>query len=357
MPLLNTFNGFVFSFICTSMQGLHCPGHHDASGVVIVTCPPFSPGQAAFTISFQAARPGVLVRIAQLVYCHHIDVTLFCDSAAETYVLGEAMNGDAANRQVLCDMARSAFEVVNRLLARDQLLARELRSDATTSRQIYREECITVEMAATLRERFPEHVEITLFTPPEEARTGADWYWRFEKGDRAIHARVQAKRVQRTEFGQEDGDGHVNIDLGQLDELLQETIAAENQLPDLQAWLATFARFQATPPCGNNDLSVCTRHQHANACADHEPSLWIAQASEMRNLDDTRLPVKIVVENSVRLDCILPCIEGPNSADGPSIKGFSLNLGLPSFRDCVALIQGTALSKRFEGAMCISVVP
>jgi hypothetical protein len=37
------------------------------------------------------------------------------------------MNGEAANRQVLCDIARSAFGVVNRLLERDQLLAQELR--------------------------------------------------------------------------------------------------------------------------------------------------------------------------------------------------------------------------------------
>jgi hypothetical protein len=62
------------------------------------------------------------------------------------------MNGDAPNRQVLCDIAHTAFEVVNRILTRDQLLARELRSDTTASRQLYREECITVEMAATLRE-------------------------------------------------------------------------------------------------------------------------------------------------------------------------------------------------------------
>lgn len=95
-----------------------------------------------------------------------------------------SMDGEAVNRQVLCDIARTAFEVVNRLLARDQLLARELQSETTASRQVYREECITVEMAATLRERFPQNVEITLFTPPEETRTGADWYWRFERSER-----------------------------------------------------------------------------------------------------------------------------------------------------------------------------
>jgi len=119
--------------------------------------------------------------------------------------------GEVANRKNLCDIARTAFEVVNRLLSRDQLLAPALRSETTTSRQVYREECITVEMATTLRERFPQHVEITLFTAPEEARTGADWYWRFERGDQAIHARVQAKRVRRSEFGQDDSDGVVEI--------------------------------------------------------------------------------------------------------------------------------------------------
>lgn len=122
------------------------------------------------------------------------------------------MNGECYNRKVLCNIARWAFSVVNRLLERDQLLARELRSATTGSHQIYREECITVEMATELRERFPEHVEITLFTPPEEIRTGADWYWRFEKARGAIHARVQAKRVQRTAFGQADDRGHVDID-------------------------------------------------------------------------------------------------------------------------------------------------
>lgn len=85
------------------------------------------------------------------------------------------MNDD--DQGTLCGIARCAFKVINRLLSRDQLLARDLRSDQTGSRQIYREECITVEMATELRVQFPGHVEIELFTPPEEARTGADWYW------------------------------------------------------------------------------------------------------------------------------------------------------------------------------------
>jgi hypothetical protein len=186
------------------------------------------------------------------------------------------MNGENRDRQILCDIARSAFEVVNRLLSRDQVLARELRTPRTGSRQIYREECITVEVAAELRERFTDHVEITLFTPPEETRTGADWYWRFEKPGGAIHARVQAKRVQRTDFGQADNRGHIDIDVPQLERLLRATADAGTTIPGLEAWLATYARFDATPPCGVMDLQTCCHHRHQAACAEHGPSLWIA---------------------------------------------------------------------------------
>ena len=271
-------------------------------------------------------------------------------------VLDMNMNGEAANRQVLCDIARTAFEVINRLLARDQVLARELRSETTTSRQVYREECITVELAATLRERFPANVEITLFTPPEETQTGADWYWRFEQGERAIHARVQAKRVQRAAFGQADSDGHVDIDQPQLNRLLDATRGALSQLPGLQAWLATFARFNATPPCGQDDLSRCRRHIHAQACVLHEPSLWIAQASEIQRLSCSRLPVREVVEHSVRLDCILPCIDGPDTVKGPAAKGFTLTAGLPLYQDCIdGIRRDPALLKSFEGALRIFV--
>lgn len=266
------------------------------------------------------------------------------------------MNGDTANRKVLCDIARSAFEVVNRLLDRDRLLARQLRSDETNSRQVYREECITVEMAATLRERFQKNVEITLFTQSEESRNGADWYWRFQRGDQEIHARVQAKRVQRTGFGQLDRDGHVEINLGQLDNLIHETAQVRGQFPLLQAWVATFAQFTASPPCGVEDLLHCTQHWHAQSCLDHRPSLWIAPASTIRDLDVTRLTVQKVVENSVRLDCILPCMEGPGSSEGPAKKGFTLSTGLPLYEDCIELIQHNAdLHNCFEGAMRIVV--
>lgn len=266
------------------------------------------------------------------------------------------MNDEDQGRQVLCNIARSAFEVVNRLLSRDQLLARALRSSETSSRQIYREECLTVEMAATLLQKFPNHVEITLFTPPEETRTGADWYWRFEKGDRAIHAHVQAKRVQRTAFGQDDAIGHVDIDIPQLDQLLDATIKAGDSLPGLQAWVATYARFDAAPPCGQQDLRCCPIHRHEAACAEHQPSLWIAKAQEIRDTLNgaRRASVRTLIEHSVRLDCMLPCIVERDPNYGPASKGFVIQNGLKTYQDCVAAIEGdTQLRKEFEGALRI----
>jgi hypothetical protein len=211
-------------------------------------------------------------------------------------------------------------------------------------------------MATTLRERFPEHVEITLFTPAEERSNGADWYWRFERGDCAVHARVQAKRVQRTEFGQPDSAGRVDIDLPQLTQLVEGAESASQQLPALQAWLATYAQFDATPPCGKGNLNSCQRHNHEGHCADHSPSLWIAQANEVLGLNVTRAQVRQIVERSVRLDCILPCIDGPNVQEGPARKGFTLNAGLLPYQECVARIQSdTALLAQFWGAMRIFV--
>lgn len=269
--------------------------------------------------------------------------------------MANEMNGEDQDRKVLCDIARGAFEVVSRLLVRDQALARELRSSVTGSRQIYREECITVEMAVTLREQFSDHVEITLFTPPEETRNGSDWYWRFEKGDRAIHARVQTKRVQRTEFGQLDNHGHVDIDGLQLNRLLRATAEATS-LPGLQSWLATYARFDATPPCGSSDLQVCHRHRHQAACAQHGPSLWIAQAREILDANVSRPRVHEIIQRSLRLDCVLPCIDGRNADPGPASKGFAIQNDLRSYQDCVATIEGDArLRKEFEGALRIAV--
>lgn len=267
------------------------------------------------------------------------------------------MNGEDHNRKVLCDIANCAFDVVNGLITRDQLLASDLRSTTTGSRQIYREECITVEMASTLRERFPEHVTIILFTPPEEKRTGGDWYWRFERGNRAIHAYVQAKRVQRAEFGQPDDEGEVEIDYSQLTKLLDATKRASKELTGLHAWLATYARYgKATPPCGNYDLMQCLRHRHQDVCTGHEPSLWIASAQEISNLNNRRLSVRQIIENSVRLDCILPCIDGAAANDGPAIKGFRLRDGLSIFEECVSTIERDSLLRaKLEGALRIAV--
>jgi hypothetical protein len=96
-------------------------------------------------------------------------------------------------------------------LERDQRLSQSLRGAATRSRQAVREESITQEMALTLRERFPENVELTLFTAGEERQNGADRYWRIQSADRAIHARVQAKRIQRSEFNQPDSEGTIEF--------------------------------------------------------------------------------------------------------------------------------------------------
>lgn len=264
------------------------------------------------------------------------------------------MNGEGNNRKVLCDVARSAFEVVGRLLARDQFLARELRSSTTGSRQIYREESLTVEMAATLREQFPNHVEITLFTPPEEARTGADWYWRFERGDRAIHARVQAKRVQRKQFGEPDEEGYIDIEVSQLNRLVQGTAEATD-FPGLEAWLATYARSDAFPPCGKHDLQSCPRHSHQKACARATPSLWIAQANEIVRLGDGAATVKTIISHSLRLDCVLPCIDGPDRDPSPASKGFALQSGLKTYQECIALIESDEqLRTEFAGAILIT---
>jgi hypothetical protein len=267
------------------------------------------------------------------------------------------MNGEVNDRQVLCDIAKTAFAVVGRLLSRDQLLANELRSPETRSRQIYREECITVEMVTELRERFPGHVEITLFTPLEERRTGADWYWRFEKAGRAIHAHVQAKRVQRTEFGQPDAGGVVDLDRAQLKQLVRGSQTRPSALTELQTWLATYARFdEAAPPCNFSNPQLCSNHQHGAACANYGPSVWIAQAQEMLDVGRARMLVREVVERSLRLDCLLPCIDEPHVNSGPRRKGFIIKKGLNSYQDCISTIDTNAqLRKKFEGALRIVV--
>lgn len=263
------------------------------------------------------------------------------------------MNDEDDNRKVLCDVARSAFEVVGSILARDQSLAQELRSSMTGSRQIYPEESITVEMAVMLREQFPDYVQFTLFTHREETRTGADWYWRFERNDRAIHARVQAKRVQRLQFGDSDEHGRIDIKQSQLSRLIQATKEAAD-LPDLQAWLATYARFDATPPCGKHNLQSCSRHNHQKDCASARPSLWIARADEILSLRKSRLPLTTIIRHSLRLDCILPCIDGPDLDPSPASKGFVLESGLKTYQECITTIASDEqLRQEFEGAIRI----
>ncbi len=263
------------------------------------------------------------------------------------------MNGEYPNRKVLCDIANCAFEVINNLLARDQELARELRSRETSSHQIYREESITVEMATELRKRFPNQVQITLFTPLEETRTGADWYWRIEKAGQAIHARVQAKRVQRTEFGQSDEFGLIDLDGPQLIQLVEAARQPPTELAGLQAWLATYARFDATPPCGMSDLMRCGSHRHQSSCRSHQPSLWIADAKTFASGHSQQLPIRQVIGNSVRLDCVLPCI-GEQDGAGPEDKGFVLQSGLGSYEECITAIESNiGLRSKFKGALRI----
>lgn len=263
------------------------------------------------------------------------------------------MNGVGVDRKILCDIACFAFEVVNDWLSRDQLLARELRSSETSSRQVVGEEAITVDLATKLLSRFPQHVDLTLFTHPEETRTGADWYWRVERGNHAIHAHVQAKRVQRTAFGESDARGHIDIDPPQLERLLQATRTAAQRIVGLEAWLATYARFSATPPCGCDNLLSCRQHHHAEACANGQPSLWIANAQEIANSRIRQASIEQIVQHSIRLDCVLPCID-LSGASGPSQKGFVLQSSLQSYQECVATIESDPqLRSEFRGALRI----
>jgi hypothetical protein len=268
------------------------------------------------------------------------------------------MSDVPTNQAVLCQIANCAFKVVSHLLHRDQLLAKELRSSMTMSRQIFREECITLEMAATLREKFPDHINLTIFTQAEEKRNGADWYWRIQKGTGAIHARVQAKRVRRSAFGQLDSDGVVEFETDQLCRLLETVDSDRSSLPDLQAWIATFARYDASPPCGK-EPSRCGSHGCRGSCdgMNELPSVWVAQAQEFANggAQTKQLAVRKVVESSLRLDCILPCIDR-GKIDGPAAKGYTLTPGILPFDACVAAIQANPLlSGTFQGALQIRV--
>lgn len=274
------------------------------------------------------------------------------------------MDKNQTDRQTLCNIASSAFEAVSSLLAKDQMLARSLRSEHTTSTQFFREECITASMAATLVEKYPSNVQVTLFTTNEETSNGADWYWRFQRGGLAIHARVQAKRVQRSSFQEEDKNGRIDIDLEQLERLVRVTREdSKDGLSGLAAWVATFARYDATPPCGCSNLNCCTSHSHNGGCFTNQPSVWIAPATDFIELGYSAMPVRKAVENSVRLDCLLPCIADEEKlrsfegrAKGPEVKGFQLSRNVPTQEECIETIERQPrLRKAFVGAICITV--
>ncbi len=266
------------------------------------------------------------------------------------------MNGVNVNRKILCNIAHFAFEVVNDLLARDQLLSNKLRSHETSSRQIFREETITELLVTSLVLEFPQYIDLVLFTQREETWTGADWYWRVERGNDAIHARVQAKRVHRATFGQPDEDGYIDVNLQQLDDLLEATRKDTQKLVRLEAWLATYARYHrypVTPPCGCHNLLGCEYHYHAEVCTNSQPSLWIANAQEIASSRIQQASIEQIVQHSVRLDCILPCIDA-SGASGPHKKGFMLQGGLQSYEECVTTIANDPqLRSEFKGALRI----
>jgi hypothetical protein len=285
-------------------------------------------------------------------------VKLQCDAFLSACAKDEDMTDVADGQRILCQIANCAFEIVGRLLERDQLLAESLRSTETNSRQIFREESITLEMVATLKERFPNHVDVTVFTAAEETRNGADWYWRFQKANHAIHARVQAKRVQRSAFGQPDSSGTVEIDIDQLQRLIATAELDQVQLPGLQSWLATYARYDATPPC-NREPTDCSKHGCGGNCAGQPriPSVWITKAQELVDSPHSRQTRRIrdIVQNSIRLDCVLPCIDiDPSNATGPNAKGLVLSANLPPYEKCVASIErNPAMGDTLRGALQI----
>jgi hypothetical protein len=78
--------------------------------------------------------------------------------------------------------------------------------------------------------------------------------------------------------------------------------------------------------------------------------LWIAQA-QIIDGNGNQMPVREIIQKSLRLDCILPCIDGPHADPGPAGKGFIIQSGLRSYQDCVSTIEADALLRKdFEGA-------
>lgn len=263
--------------------------------------------------------------------------------------------------KTLCDIAQVAFQATSHLLSLDQSFAGQLRSGATSSRQFIREETITETLVGELASKFSSHIEVNLFTQSEESHNGADWYWRIERGSDAIHARVQAKRIQRSKFGDLDEIGQITIDKEQLEKLIN----GASQIPGLEAWFAIYARFSATPLCGYNNLQSCSNHLHAGSCKNQQPSVWVAKAQNIQKLANSKLEIRQVIENSLRLDCLLPCIgqrhhmySQTNQArsPGPAMKGFALRGDLWSYEDCVGSISNNPeLFGQFRGALRIKL--
>ncbi|MCW5874749.1 MAG: hypothetical protein KIS88_08920 [Anaerolineales bacterium] len=271
----------------------------------------------------------------------------------------------SANQKTLCDIAQVAFEATSHLLSLDQNFAHQLRSGARSSRQFIREETITETLVGELVSNFPRHIELKLFTQPEESQNGADWYWRIERGTDAIHAVVQAKRIQRSEVGAFDDIGDIEINQKQMNRLINGAA----KIPGLEAWLVTYARFDATPPCGCDIVKECSHHFHAGFCRNQQPSVWVAKAQDVANLVSsgaTTLEIKEVIQESLRLDCLLPCINGighplfsglgPTGMPGPGMKGFILKSDLWHYEECLATIENDEqLRKHFRGALRIKL--
>ena len=86
------------------------------------------------------------------------------------------------------------------------------------------------------------------------------------------------------------------------------------------------------------------------------PSLWISKAQDLKKPMIPRMQIEEVVKNSLRLDCLLPCVRSAEepSSFGPSSKGFEMRADLPNFEDCVGIILNTPdLSSGLKGALRI----
>ena len=264
------------------------------------------------------------------------------------------------DQTLLCGIARTAMEIVSDLLRRDQDHAGSVRSASTSSTQLFREETITEQLVSRLVEEYPDHVKLTLFTPPEEAAIGADWYWQIRRGPFALHALVQAKRVRRTTLGGDDQAGVVEIDRDQLFNLRNNRLVFSRKMPGLQSWLVTYARFGAVPPCGAVPCE-CAHHGCSACPRDLIPSIWAQPVDDIvqkLKFETNSVPVRDIVEESVRLDCVVPCVQPlllGGQKFGPAIKGIVMSGDVPDFRRMVTTIRrDQELASQLAGAFLIS---